>query len=60
MFLQFLIKHFSYRTSRLIYCFVIDIVVCFKKIVLFLSLPFKFFQFFWESFNKHSELQTYK
>ena len=55
MFQQFLIKHFSYGTAKRIYGFVLEIVVFFKKMGLFLSLPFKFVQFFRESWKERSK-----
>lgn len=51
-FHKFLFTTFSEKTAKSIYCFVIEVIVFFMKIVVYLYLPFKFFQFFKEDWRK--------
>ena len=49
---RFLFSHFSEQTAKTIYCLGIRIVAFFRKVGLFLTLPFKFIQFWIEEYRK--------
>ena len=51
-FQRFLLTTISVTIARAVYGVVIDIIEFFKKIGVFLSLPFKFVQFFVQSLTR--------
>lgn len=54
-FQRFLYNHFSERTARCIYNCCISLVAFLCKIGLFLTLPFKFVQFWIEEYRKQNK-----
>ena len=54
-FQRFLLTTFGVTTARAVYGVVIDIIVFFMKIGVFLSLPFKFVQFFIQSLTRSNK-----
>ena len=54
-FQRFLFNVFGQTAAKAIYGTVISIIAFFKKIALFLSLPFKFVQFWIESYKEQTQ-----
>lgn len=59
-FQKFLLAVLPERQARDIYCVVIDIIALFAKIGIVFSLPFKFVQFWKQSWKKQNEKQGKK
>lgn len=57
---RLLLRLFSHNTAESIYCLTIDFIAFLAKIGLILTLPFKFIQFFIESWKERNQQKKLK